>query len=40
MDQNPPLTNQVNTFQAGFDPSYYDARGRFIYGSVTYAFKP
>jgi iron complex outermembrane receptor protein len=40
MDENPPLTNQVNTFQAGFDPSYYDARGRFVYGSISYAFKP
>ena len=40
MDQNPPLTNQVNTFQSGYDPSYYDARARFVYGSITYAFKP
>ena len=40
MDQNPPATNQLNTFQAGYDPSYYDPRARFVYGSVTYAFKP
>ncbi len=38
-DTNPPLTNQNNTFQVGFDPSYYDARARFIYGSLTYSFK-
>ena len=25
--------------QLGFDPSYYDARARFVYGSVRYAFK-
>ena len=39
MDQNPPLTNSNLTFQAGYDPSYYDARARFIYGSIRYAFK-
>jgi iron complex outermembrane receptor protein len=38
-DTNPPLTNQNNTFQVGFDPSYYDPRARFLYGSVTYTFK-
>jgi iron complex outermembrane receptor protein len=39
-DTNPPFTNQLNTFQAGFDPSYYDARARFVYASVGYAWKP
>jgi iron complex outermembrane recepter protein len=38
-DTNPPLSNQQNTFQLGFDPSYYDARARFVYGSIGYAFK-
>ncbi len=39
-DTNPPFTNSVGlTFQVGYDPSYYDARARFIYGSVRYAFK-
>ncbi len=38
-DTNPPVTNQQNTFQLGFDPSYYDPRARFLYGSVRYAFK-
>jgi len=38
-DTNPPLTNQQTTFQVGFDPSYYDARARFLYGSIRYAFK-
>jgi len=37
-DTNPPATNQQNTFQVGFDPSYYDARARFIYGSLKYSF--
>lgn len=37
-DTNPPVTNQQYTFQSGFDPSYYDARGRFIYGSVNWKF--
>ncbi len=38
-DTNPPFTNGRNTFQSGYDPTYYDARARFIYGSVTYSFK-
>jgi iron complex outermembrane recepter protein len=38
-DTNPPVTNQAQTFQVGYDPSYYDPRGRFVYGSITYAFK-
>ncbi len=39
LDSNPPSTNQQNTFQVGFDPSYYDARARFVYGQVRYEFK-
>ena len=39
-DTNPPFTNSVGlTFQLGYDPSYYDARARFVYGSIRYAFK-
>jgi iron complex outermembrane receptor protein len=38
-DTNPPFTNQNNTFQVGYDPSYYDPRARFVYGSVGYSFK-
>ena len=38
-DSNPPLTNQGNSFQVGFDPSYYDPRARFVYGTIKYAFK-
>ncbi len=38
-DTNPPLTNSNLTFQSGYDPSYYDPRARFIYGSIRYAFK-
>ncbi len=38
-DTNPPLTNQPTTFQVGFDPSYYDARARFVYTSIRYEFK-
>lgn len=37
-DEDPPLTNQQYTFQAGYDPSYYDARARFIYGAVNWKF--
>jgi iron complex outermembrane receptor protein len=39
LDTNPPKSNQQNSFQLGFDPSYYDPRGRVIYVSATYQFK-
>jgi iron complex outermembrane receptor protein len=39
LDSNPPASNQQNTFQLGYDPSYYDARARFVYGQVRYEFK-
>jgi outer membrane receptor protein involved in Fe transport len=38
-DRNPPQSNQQSTFILGFDPTYYDPRARFVYGSVTYRFK-
>jgi iron complex outermembrane receptor protein len=38
-DTNPPQTNQQNTFQVGYDPSYYDARARFVYVQVGYGWK-
>jgi iron complex outermembrane receptor protein len=38
-DRDPPKSNQASTFILGFDPSYYDPRGRFVYASVTYTFK-
>ena len=38
-DTNPPASNQTGTFIGGFDPSYYDPRARFVYGSVNYKFK-
>ncbi|MET3119324.1 iron complex outermembrane receptor protein [Undibacterium sp. GrIS 1.8] len=39
LDTNPPRSNQVYSFLAGYDPSYTDPRGRFFYASVNYAFK-
>jgi iron complex outermembrane receptor protein len=38
-DRDPPKSNQQSTFILGFDPSYYDPRARFVYGTVTYTFK-
>ena len=38
-DRDPPASNQLTSFLAGFDPSYYDPRGRFVYASVTYKFR-
>lgn len=39
LDANPPRSNQVYSFIAGYDPSYTDPRGRFVYISGNYAFK-
>jgi len=39
LDTNPPATNQQNSFQSGFDPSYYDPRARLVYVSATYRFR-
>jgi iron complex outermembrane receptor protein len=39
LDTDPPASNQQNTFQVGYDPSYYDARARFLYGIVKYEFR-
>ena len=39
LDTNPPATNQLNSFQPGYDPSYYDPRARVVYVSATYTFK-
>ena len=38
-DTDPPQSNQQSTFIVGFDPTYYDPRARFVYGTVTYTFK-
>jgi len=35
-DTDPPLTNSNLTLQSGNDPSYYDPRARFVYGSIQY----
>ena len=37
-DRDPPVSNQLTSFISGFDPSYYDPRGRFVYASVSYRF--
>jgi iron complex outermembrane receptor protein len=38
-NRNPPLTNQGLVFQNGYDPSYWDARQQFVYGSIKYVWK-
>jgi iron complex outermembrane receptor protein len=39
-DADPPYTNAggQTSFQAGYDPTYADPRGRFFYGRITYKF--
>jgi iron complex outermembrane receptor protein len=39
LDRAPPVSNQSNTFQAGYDPSYGDPRGRMYYGTIQVSFK-
>lgn len=39
LDSNPPSSNQVYSFLAGYDPNYTDPRGRTVYASMNYAFK-
>ena len=36
--QPPPVTTNGTYFQTGYDPTYYDPHGRFMYGSATYKF--
>ena len=39
-DRDPPLVAGSGVFfQTGYDPSYYDPRARFVYGTVNYKFK-
>jgi iron complex outermembrane recepter protein len=38
LNTSPPVSNQSLQFQSGYDPSYWDARQRFIYGSIKYVF--
>jgi iron complex outermembrane receptor protein len=37
-DRAPPVSNQFEDFQTGYDPSYADPRGRMFYGTVQYKF--
>jgi iron complex outermembrane receptor protein len=39
LDTAPPLTNQQDQFQVGYDPTYADPRGRTFYAAVRYTFK-
>ena len=38
-DRDPPYTNLTSNFLGGYDISYGDPRGRFVYVTATYAFK-
>jgi iron complex outermembrane receptor protein len=38
-DKAPPFSQQAYFFLSGYDPSYTDTRGRFVYVSAKYAFK-
>ena len=35
----PPFSQQAWFFMSGYDPSYTDPRGRFVYASVKYTFR-
>lgn len=36
--QPPRVTTNGTYFQTGYDPTYYDPHGRFVYGAATYRF--
>jgi iron complex outermembrane receptor protein len=38
-DRNPPYTNLTSNFLGGYDVSYGDPRGRYMYVTATYAYK-
>jgi iron complex outermembrane receptor protein len=38
-DRDPPYTNEGGQFAAGYDITYADVRGRFVYGGFTYKFR-
>jgi iron complex outermembrane receptor protein len=38
-DEDPPFSNQGQTFPVGYDPRFTDPRGRFYYSSINYSFK-
>ncbi|HEV7817201.1 MAG TPA: TonB-dependent receptor [Janthinobacterium sp.] len=38
-DRSPPYTNYSPSFVGGYDISYADVRGRFVYVTATYLFK-
>ncbi len=37
-DRDPPFSNQVNTFQRGYDPRFTDPRGRTFMARASYKF--
>jgi iron complex outermembrane receptor protein len=39
LDTNPPRSNQIFSFLAGYDPSYTDPRGRSAFLAANYKFK-
>jgi iron complex outermembrane receptor protein len=38
-DRDPPYTNLTSNFLGGYDVSYADPRGRYMYASATYSWK-
>ncbi|MYN03643.1 TonB-dependent receptor [Pseudoduganella sp. DS3] len=39
LDTNPPRSNQIYSFLAGYDPNYTDSRGRSFFLSANYSFR-
>jgi hypothetical protein len=38
-DHNQPTSDQAEAFQVGYDPTYVDPRGRFLWGMIKVAFQ-
>ena len=39
LDRDPPFSNQTQSFQVGYDPTYADPHGRVYWLGVRYAFR-
>ena len=39
LDRDPPYTNLTSNFLGGYDVSYSDPRGRFVYLNLSYSYK-
>ncbi len=39
LDRNPPISDQAQYFQVGYDPTVGDPHGRTYYARLTYTYR-